>query len=457
MAIFSHKRPVESFLVALAAQTAMPTSGTISDSTTFDVNLVNGQLGVAAAGIYGSVAMNTFLGATPTMAQAPEIRILQGTPHSVNTSTYTAQHPLTVRAYEQSSLIDGRGTVSITKQLYRAPEHDVTVIGNTVGEADAVNILDETAYEVAIGFRGYRIQENYSSEEASYLRAKVTTPDFTTLGYTDAQATDWILTKLAWDINKNSSAFVMDPRRPNKAPILALLIDTTGSDGTLIYDGGLNIAAGDSLSVVSTSNGLRNITLTQALVDSIEDAAVEATGDVIANCTWSILTIDVTDAGLATGGLGDVLMLIALDETTVYVDDVAQVKVRTDVSLPLGFDIATVRNLRANALDEGEGTARQMELLYRKTQGQRKYNLDHESFPIPTHTSPILSTETYNVYNILHTNYHSVDIINNAIGSPFRDIVLIPSSNTTLVTNFDNLFNAWLGSTANQQAIVTLS
>lgn len=453
MANYSNKRPMESFLVALAAQTSMPTSGTISDSSTMDVNLVNGQLGIVSAGINGSVAMNTFLGASPTIAQAPEIRILQGTAYSTLTSGFTATHPLTVRPYEQSALIDGRGQgVTVTKQLYVSPEHDVWAVGNTVGEADAINILDETEYEISIGFRGRRIQEIFSREEAAYLRSKVVTPNFTDLGYTDAEATSWILNKLGYEINLNSSAFVLNQRRPNKAPVVALLIDTTGTNGVAI--GGVDpIAAGDIIPVVTATTGTRSITLTTATATSIKDAAVTLSGDAIADVTWTIVPVDLTQ--ITGTSVADMMFLVALDETLVFVDDIPQVKVYLDVNLPLGFDSALVQRTRANQGTEGEGTARQMELFYQATQGQRKYNLQHEMYPIPQHASPILSTETYNIYSILHSNYHQVDVINR-VDSPFRDIVLIPSSNTTLVTAFDTAINAWLASTANQPSIITL-
>lgn len=448
----SVKRPVESFLVALAAQTTMPTSGTLSDSSNFDVNLNNGQLGLFSAGIFGSVAMNTSLGATPTMAQAPEIRIVQGTPHSAGTSTLNATHPLTIRPFETSSIIDGRNPVTVTKQLYVAPKSDVVQIGDAVGEAGAVNILDETTYEIAVGFRGRRIMEYFSTEEAAYLRAKVTSPDFTTLGYTDTQATSWILNYLGWEINKNSTAFKVYPTRPNHAPVVALLIDPAGNSGVPFYDGGA-IASGDVIPVVTTSAGNRNITLTADTAASLIAAAVAGFGDSIDNVTWSIVPIDLS---AATTNEGQILLLLSLDDNLVFVDDVPQVKNYLEVSLPQGFDIATVINTKQNQGTEGEGTSRQLDLLYKATQGQRKYNLDHEMFPIPTHTSPILDGETYNVYNIQHSNFRNVDVIN-TIASPFRDIVCIPSSNTTLVTAFDAALNAWLGSTANQAGIVTIS
>lgn len=445
------KRPVESFLVALAAQTAMPTSGTLSDSSNLDVNLNNGQLGVISAGMFGSIAENTFLGATPTMAQAPVIKIVQGTSDSSGTSTLNATHPLPLRPYEESSLIDGRNPVTVTKQLYVAPESDVVQVGAAVGGAGALNILDNTTYEITVGFRGYRVQELFSSEEAAYIRAKVTTPDFTTLGYTDAQATNWILTHLAWEINKNSSAFSIYPNRPNHAPVVAMLVDTAGASGVEIGDAS-PLAAGDVVPVVTTSAGNRNITVNADQATSIKDAAIAGFGDVIANVTWSIIPVNLATAA---SGSGDLLLIMALDDRTVYDDQVPFVKNYIEVSLPQGFDQDTVTNTKQNQGTEGEGTARQLELLYNKTQGQRKYNLDHEMYPIPKFTSPILSTETYNVYNIVHFNYRDVDVIN-TVSSPFRDIVCIPSSNTDLVTAFDASLNAWLGSTANQAAIKTV-
>lgn len=446
------KRPIESFLVALAAQTTMPTSGTISDSSNLDVNLNNGQLGIASASVLGSVAMNTLLGASPTMAQAPVIQIYQGTSSSSGTSTLNATHTLSIQPFKQSSLIDGRYPVTVTKQLYVAPESDVVQVGAAVGDAGAVNILDETEYEIAVGFRGRRVQEYFSSEEAAYLRSKVTTPDFTTLGYTDAQATNWILTYLGWEINKNSKAFKTYPTRPNHAPVVALLVDTAGGSGVPFYDGGA-IAAGDVIPVVTTSAGNRNITLTADQATSLVDAAVAGFGDTIDNVTWSIVPINLATA--ATGS-GDLLLLLSLDDNLVYEDNVPQIKNYLEVSLPKGFDKDTVTNTKQNSGGEGEGTARQLELLYKGTQGQREYNNRHEMFPIPAYTSPILSSETYNVYNILHSNFHETDIIN-TVSSPFRDIVCIPSSNTTLVTAFDTAINAWLGSTANQAAIVSVS
>lgn len=447
----SNKRPVETFLVA-SADSAMPSSGTLMNSSTGAVNLSDGQLGVISSSIYGSVAMNTFLADSTNISEAPVITFVQGTANSANPGA-TSTYPLWTRAYEMSSPIDGRKNVYVTKQTYRSPEHSVWCIGNAVGETDAVNILDNTEYEVAVGFRGYRVEDSYSCQEASYLRAKVTTPDFTDLGYSDAQATDWILTKLAWEINRNSQAFSVNSRFPNKGPILALLIDTTGDDGTPI--GGVDpITAGDVISVVTTSSGLKNITLTEELATSIKDAAIAATGDVIADVTWSILTVDLADAGSSSGGLGDVLMLVGLDEPTAFVDWIPQVKVRLEVSIPSGFDYTTVRYSHDNFPDEGQGTSRQLDLLYKATQGQRKYNLRHTQWPIVEFPSPIESGEQYNVYAIRHANHTQVDTFN-LVDSQFVDYICIPTSFETL--DLDSTLESWLESTPSAGTIITLN
>ena len=455
----SNKRPIESFVVAKVGQTSMPTSGTLSNSSTGAINLNDGQLGVVSASIFGSVALNSFTNATPTVATAPVIKIVNGTAQSANPAV-ASTYPLWVRPFESTSPIDGRGNVIVTKQAYREPGHSVWVIGNTVGETGAVNVLESTLYQIAIAFRGNRVDSMVGNNNGSYLRAKVETPDFSDLSMDTAEATDYILSYLGWEINRNSQQFAVNSRFPGKSPVVAFLIDTTGTDGTAI-GGGDPIVAGDVISVLNSTAGLRNITLTEAMATSIKNAALAVAGGVIADLTWNILTIDLANAGSATGGLGDVLMLVALDEPTAHIDYIPQVKVSLEVTLPSGFNYNTVRYTHANRADEGQGLARQLDLEYKATQGQRKYFGSHEEFPIIEFPSPIVANEKYVVYNILHENVNQVDTFNR-VDSPFRDIVCIPaySSGTTangLIATFDGYVNSFLGSTVHNNTIITLN
>lgn len=455
----SNKRPVESFVVAKVGQTAVPSSGTLSNSSTKAVNLNDGQIGVVAASSYGTVALNAFTDATPTVAESPVIAIVNGTSSSANPALATT-YPLWARPFETTTPIDGRGTVVVTKQAYREPEHSVWVVGNTVGQAGAINIVESTMYQIAIGFRGHRVDEIYGNQNAAYLRAKVDTPDFSDLSMDAGEATDYILSYLGWEINRNSQALSINSRFPSKSPVIAFMVDTTGTAGIPI--GGVDpIVAGDVISVVNTTAGLRNITLTEAMATSIKNAALAVVGGVIADLDWSILTIDLANAGSSTGGLGEVLMIMGLDEPTSYIDYVPQVKVSLEVTLPSGFNYNTVRYRQTSFANEGEGLSRQLDLLYKATQGQRKYNLRHTEWPIVEFPSPIVTNEKYVVYNILHSKNKNVDTFNN-VDSQFRELICIPaySSGVTpngLIATFDGILNSWLASTTHNNAIITLN
>lgn len=464
--INTRKRATETFIVARQGQSTMPTSGNINSSTFPNVNLAYGQLATVSDSIYGTVALNTITDATPTIAEAPVLAIYQGGEYAASMATATASSPLWVRPYERTNPINGKGTVRVTKQAYREPTHSVYVVGNTVGSTGEINVLDETTYSLSVALRGRRIQESHSIQEASVLHASVTSPNFTDLGYTDAQAVDWITTYMAWNINRNSQLLNLNTRFPANWPVLALLVNTVGATGTAIGGnaGGAPstaLAAGDVLPVLNTDTGLRNITLTEALASSIKNAAVAASGDAIGNVTWTIETIDLAEAGEVTLSRGEILMIIGLDERTAYVDYIPEVKTRVQVGLTAGFDFDTVQNLEAEFADEGQGQYRPLDLLYKATHGQRKYSLRHTEDPVINFPSPIVDgIGGYVVYNILHQNADHIDTFNTVV-SPYREIICIPRYSTGTTTNpliatFDGVLNNWLASTPTNGAIVSL-
>lgn len=438
----TNKRATESFIVNLAGQTTMPTSGFIYNASTSNVNLANGQLGVVSDSIYGTRAFNNFTDATPTIAEAPVLAIYQGTSDSASMASASAAYPLWVRPFERTNSIDGRTTVRVTKQAYQDPSHSVWRLGAVVGETDAVNVLDETTYTVAVALRGRRVQYTHSFEEAATLHASVTTPNFTDLGYSAAQATDYILTYLGWNINRNSYVLNMNSRFPAKWPVIAFLVDSAGTSGDVIDA----MAAGDTLVVVNTATGSRSITLTQAMVDSLQ-AADPVPG------TATIVPIDLTEAGEIVTSAADHLLIMGLDERVAYSDKIPQVKTALQVGLTSGFNFNTVANTQESFAFEGSGLSRQLELLYQATQGQRKYNLEHTEDPIVKFPSPIVNGQTYVVYNIVHGRQEEVDTFN-TIYSPYREIICIPrySSGTTdnaLISTFDGVLNSWLASSSN--------
>lgn len=436
-----NQNPLESFVVAKAV-TTMPSTGTLNNTTTGAVNLADGQLGLVSTSPLGTVALNSFVDATPTIDEAPVVALFQGTSASANPQTAAFTYPLWVRPYEQTANLDGRGQIVVTKQLYAEPTHSIWAIGKPTGTTGEVNVLNDTEYALTIGFRGHYIEEMYSSEEAAWLRASVVTPNFTSTPSITLPV-DWILTYLAWNINRNSRVLNMPGRYNGNDPVIAFAVADIATGGTAIA----GLTAGTFLPVVNTQFGTRGITLTQGMIDSLT-AASAATG------FTHILTIDLANAGTATGGTVEGLWIMGLDRELVFSDRIPQRKTRIVAGLKSGFNSTTVYSAEVSKAFEGEGIARNLDLWYRATQGQRKYNLRHVHDPIVEFPSPIDLNTNYVTYNILHSKTTNADSIN-VVRRPMREVVLIPSTNTTLISTFDTVLNSWLTS-GNNQAIVSL-
>lgn len=449
--ISNTKRPVESFVVAIAGQSAMPTSGTVSDSATGNVNLANGQLGIATASQFGTVAPLTFMDATPTLAENAVISIYQGTSSSANVAGSTATYPLWVRPFEKTQDIDGRNNnILVTKQAFRLASHNIWSIGvpssSTTGE---INVLDETEYRLNIGFSSRRYDEFMSTgRQTANLPISKTTPDFTALGYTAVLSRDYIVTQFGYEINRNSNAFLQTNRFTGTDPVVAFAVGIalSGPGGAAAGTAISGIAAGDSFAVFNYKGVLRNITITEEMLASIV-AAGTASG------FTHLFTIDLANAGTATGGTATGLFIMALDSKIAYIDRIPEIKNRLFVGLPAGFDYSTVSNVERVQADEGQGYSRPLDLWYQATQGQRKYSQRHTEDPVINFPSPIVDGQQYLIYNILHGTTNQPDPTTLSY-SPKREIVLIPRYSTGTTTNplialFDTALNTWLPTTGN--------
>lgn len=424
-----NSKPLETFVVSKAAQGTIKTTGGLITGAT--VNLNDGQLAFMAAGLNGSVALNNFLGASPTLAASTKSRIVQGTPYSASVNTANVAYPLSVRSYEQTEIIDWAQPVTITKQAYRAPSHAITVIGNIIGNAAAVNVLSNTEYEIALSLRGRRIEEDLSVQESAYIRSNIISPDFsaTGLNYTNTQATSYLTTQFVVDLNKKSAAFGYNSRFANNGPFVALLIKNVGGSGKAI--GGVTpIAAGDVVTVTTINGVAKQITVTDDMATAIKAAAVAAQAVAIASVTWTIENANVANGGSSAT---EMIMIVALDARTGYDDRIPQVKTDIKVNLPLGFNYQTVGNVKYTFANEGQGIARALEIQYQSA-AQTKYNLEHDLIPQTKYDSPIVANEKYVTYNIRH----DVKVQNgfgSSIGFNKLSRVLIPAFSSGVTVN----------------------
>lgn len=451
----SLKRGVESFVVAKASSTTMVTSGTLSNSSTGNVNLADGQFGIVARSSFGTVAPNSFMDATPVLSENAVIAIAQGTSASANVVGSTANYPLWVRSHEVTADIDGRNNnVLVTKQAFRQASHNVWVLGvPTTATSGEINVLDEKEYRMTIGFDSRRFQEFMATTvQAATLNINKTTPNFTDLSATYTEPTDWIVTQFGYEINRNSTAFTAFNRYRGSSPVVALAVGValSGPGGAAAGTAISSLTAGSTLAVFTYRGIVRSITLTDEILQSINDAAT-------ASSFTHVFTIDTANAGTATGGTATGLFIIALDHNTSYVDRIPQVKVRLKVGLPGGFDWQNVSNVEAVKSDEGQGYGRVLDLWYQSTQGQRKYAQRHTVDPVINFPSPVDTSGKYVTYVIHHGNDGSSDF-NGVNYAPKREIVLIPrySTGTTahpVIALLDTALNSWLASTGNSSVL----
>lgn len=437
------KRATESFIVAKQGASTIPVTGTISNSSTGNVNLTEGQLGFISQSSFGTVALNSFMGATPTITESPKIAIYQGTSASANINGATATYPLFVRPFEKTNDLDGvNSKIFVTKQIFRLAANNIWTLGTISSTATGeINVLDETEYRMYITFNSRNMDEmNNGVYQNGGLRVSITTPDFTTLGTSAVLARDWIVTKLGYEINRNSSAFSLSQKYRGTDPVVAIAVGIT--TGTAIS----GITAGDSFAVFTYNGVDRSITIDAELLASIV-AAGTASG------FTHLQKIVLSEAGTTGSGTATGLFLIGMDRTLSYVDRIPEKKVRLRVGLNAGFDYSTVRLVEDNRADEGQGYSRQLEILYQNTAGQRKFAQRHVEDPVVAFPSPIVDGVQYHIYNINHGRSEQISVAGVSF-SPYREIICIPRYSTGTTTNpaialFDTALNSWLTSSAN--------
>lgn len=401
------------------------------------VNLQVNQLGVFAHQGLGSRGNNVTLSTSDTIAHAPIIYIAQGTADSANPANSVNLYPLFSRPFERTGDIDGRnGNILVTKRAYQAGQHSIWVIGKPTGHVNAISAEDLTEYGLTITFQGRREEELYTNHALAKFSTGFITPNYTALG--TAKPVDHLIQNLTWQINRNSEALgVSRPNYRGNAPVIAFAIDSSASAGTVIS----GLTAGTFLPVITTSAGVRGITLTSEMAANIQTAA-SAAGFATSD---TILNINLATAGTTTGGVADGIMLMALDAPLAYRDELTSRKTTLNVGLSTGFDFSTVYHAQVVYAKEANGSGRVLDLQYQASHGQRKYNLDHKKDPIVEFPSPVSVTTNYDVYQILSVRNMNSGVAN-LIDAPLLSTILFPAG-AAAETSFETLMNAWLTST----------
>lgn len=442
---YNNKRAVENFIVTLPAQTTLAAAGALNNTSTSGINVNNGQLAIVAVSDFGTVAPWNITDATPTLAEAPVIALVQGTPYSANPTQANVPYPLWPRTMEITHPIDGRRKdIRVTKQAFTLATHDIWQIGApNAATSGNVPVTNDVEYQIAVRLKGRRQQEQFSREQNAYVRATFPATNFTALGLNTANSRDYIMTNLAVNINSNSEIFTQNFPKKGSDPVVALLMgEATATGATEVA----TLAVGQVVPVFISGGVTKSITITAELLSSIQTAAAAAP------LLTHILTADLADAGLTTKGTASAIWLVATDERVAFSDYMTSVKVYLQPGVTGGFASTTLVSQLSKG-KEGQGYGRQLRLLYQATQGQRKYFGQHTQVPIIEFDNPIVESEKYTVYNILYNEDRQIDVANVSV-SPHRAIVCIPAESAPTVTNvllasFESALNNWLSSTGN--------
>ena len=453
----THKPYQEYFLVAKGNQ-GLPTDN--GDFITGNaVNLGDGQIGIL------DVKTNKLVkGSDVTVANYPAIKLVAGTPTSADFSKNYGWHIGEVKPFLETPIIDGSHTVqSVTASLTPVQSNSAVYIdGVSVPVASTATVVQK--YAVNILFRSVRKDRDYGNN-IDKLIASYDTPT-TLVGSTDAEKKSYVLAKLISRINAQSKLNTLQPQWANiaaKKHVIALGINLDGTGtGTAVA----GIKTGDSINVMTTTNGTLAITVTAGMVQTLHNFIQKEL--IVSGAAYPLAEIITVDVDTVNGGDIDGILLVALDhDTAVAYDDIYGVKPTIDVTVG-GFTTYTVTTV-SSAIEPG-GSGRLFKIAFDERAYAQYGNHQLTGFADELIKTPsyIDETKSYSAYII--DLYNKDEKFDDSIHHQTRiwillettlntstataDAGIIPTiAETTLVSDLNTALGPWLnGLTPNYNA-----
>ena len=444
----THKPYQEYFLVAKGNQ-GLPTDN--GDFITGNaVNLGDGQIGIL------DVKTNKLVkGSDVTVANYPAIKLVAGTPTSADFSKNYGWHIGEVKPFLETPIIDGSHTVqSVTASLTPVQSNSAVYIdGVSVPVASTATVVQK--YAVNILFRSVRKDRDYGNN-IDKLITSYDTP-LTLVGSTDAEKKSYVLAKLIGRINAQSKLNTLQPQWANiaaKKHVVALGINLDGTGtGTAIA----GIKTGDSINVMTTTNGTLAVTVTAGMVQALHNFIQKEL--IVTGAAYPLAEIITVDVDTVNGGDIDGILLVALDhDTAVAYDDIYGVKPTIDVTVG-GFTTYTVTTV-SSAIEPG-GSGRLFKIAFDERAFAQYGNHQLTGFADELIKTPsyIDETKSYSAYII--DLYNKDEKFDDSIHHQTRiwillettlntstataDAGIIPTiAETTLVSDLNTALGPWL-------------
>lgn len=450
----THKPYQEYFLVAKGNQ-GLPTDN--ADFITGNaVNLGDGQIGIL------DVKTNKLVkGSDVTVANYPAIKLVAGTPTSADFSKNYGWHIGEVKPFLETPIIDRSHTVqSVTASLTPVQSNSAVYIDGVSVPVASVAATSSVAasvktYGVNILFRSVRKDRDYGNN-IDKLITSYDTPT-TLVGSNDAEKKSYVLAKLISRINAQSKLNTLQPQWANiaaKKHVIALGINLDGTGtGTAIA----GIKTGDSINVMTTTNGTLAITVTAGMVQALHNFIQKKL--VVTGAAYPLAEVITVNVDTVNGGDIDGILLVALDhDTAVAYDDIYGVKPTIDVTVG-GFTDYTVTTV-SSAIEPG-GSGRLFKIAFDERAYAQYGNHQLTGFADELIKTPsyIDETKSYSAYIIDLYNkdekyddsiHHQTRIwillettLNTSTAT--ADAGIIPTiTETTLVSDLNTALGPWL-------------
>lgn len=444
----THKPYQEYFLVAKGNQ-GLPTDNAdfITGNT---VNLGDGQIGIL------DVKTNKLVkGSDVRLSSNPAIKLVAGTPTSADFSKNYGWHIGEVKPFLETPIIDGSHTVqSVTASLTPVQSNSAVYIdGVSVPVASTATVKQN--YAVNILFRSVRKDRDYGNN----IDKLITSYDapLTLVGANDAEKKSYVLAKLIGRINAQSKLNTLQPQWANiaaKKHVVALGINLDGTGtGTAIS----GIKTGDSVNVMTTTNGTLAVTFTAGMVQTLHNFIQKELA--LTAGSYPLAEIITTNVDTVNGGDIDGILLIALDhDTAVAYDDIYAIKPTIDVTVG-GFTDYTVTNV-SSAVEPG-GSGRLFKIAFDERAFAQYGNHQLTGFADELIKTPSYIDETKNYSAYIIDLYNKDEKFDDSIHHQTRiwillettlntstataDAGIVPTiTETTLVSDLNTALGPWL-------------
>lgn len=289
------------------------------------VNLGDGQIGIL------DVKTNKLVKSSDvTVANYPAIKLVAGTPTSADFSKNYGWHIGEVKPFLETPIIDNSHTVqSVTASLTPVQSNSAVYIdGVSVPVASTAALVQK--YAINILFRSVRKDRDYGNN----IDKLITSYDTPTIlvGSNDAEKKSYVLAKLISRINSQSKLNNLQPQWANiaaKKHVIALGINLDGTGtGTAIA----GIKTGDSINVMTTTNGTLAITVTSGIVQALHNFLQKKL--IVTSAAYPLAEVITVNVDTVNGGDIDGILLVALDhDTAVAYDDIYAVKPTIDATV----------------------------------------------------------------------------------------------------------------------------